>query len=669
MLSEIRDRKLVQWVVAYIVGAFLLLQGLDVVTEGFPGFAWVLRVAIVLAVMGLPISVVIAWFHGEKGRQKVSGAELLIVKDGRSVFHEAYGWADREARKPVQRDAIWSIKSMSKPVTATAVLMLAEAGKLSLDDPVRRYIPGFAGGEGTRIRHLLAHTSGYGGGLAGGGGYDVYYFDALGEWVYDMAGQAPTGTIGAFGYSNFNYAALGYIVEVVSGLPVETFTQQRIIEPLGLEDTYTSFSPGMAWGERVPARYRWNVEAGDYERMWSAGDAQPWVIYPAAFGLWSTAMDYAAFMSMWLKEGRHEEVRLLEDATVKEALETHSYRDGEGVYGYGWFVDAAPDSGDMPLAFRHAGGDGTIAVAYPADSAMVVFLTHSQGIDHLGALQSRLGMLDLLDYPGPYMAWADAYDVAEVELTAAERARYVGTYRGRFSWMEDGPETVWEVWEEGGLLHMRYGEVGVLADHRMHLVPLGGDRFAPGRYGEEHLEAIDPYVSIRFAVDGGEATGLEAHVGGEVEYAARRTEPAMIHAEAAAKRNRVSIAEVIAAGLETEGAEAARARHRTLLNAGPDSVRFGAYYLHALGHRLLAEGRVEEAIAVFGMNAEAYPEVPVTQGGLGEAFRAAGRLEEAKQRFERAVRLSEEQAHPTWRMYWRIYRAHLERMTQQLEGP
>jgi CubicO group peptidase (beta-lactamase class C family) len=87
------------------------------------------------------------------------GAELLIVKDERAVFHEAYGWSDREERRPVERNSTWSIKSMSKPFTAMAVLMLADKGALSLDDPVSRYMPGFAGDPRTTIRHLLSHCA------------------------------------------------------------------------------------------------------------------------------------------------------------------------------------------------------------------------------------------------------------------------------------------------------------------------------------------------------------------------------------------------------------------------------------------------------------------------------------------------------------------------------
>jgi CubicO group peptidase (beta-lactamase class C family) len=88
------------------------------------------------------------------------GAELLVIKSGKAVFHEAYGWSDREARRPMRRNSIFTIQSMSKPFTATAVLMLMEEGNLSLDDPVSRFVPGFTH-DSITVQHLLSHTSGF----------------------------------------------------------------------------------------------------------------------------------------------------------------------------------------------------------------------------------------------------------------------------------------------------------------------------------------------------------------------------------------------------------------------------------------------------------------------------------------------------------------------------
>lgn len=589
----------------------------------------------------------------------IVGAELLIAKSGRVVFHEAYGWADREERRPVERGATWSIKSMTKPITATAVLILAEDGVLSLDDPVGRHIPAFVGDERTTIRHLLTHTSGYEN--EGSGNYEVYYPDALQPWVEDIASRPPTGTFGRYRYSDVNYAALGYIVEAVTGVHVESFIEARILRPLGLSETHASFSPEASWASRVPSRYRWS-ESGDYERYWSNQDIQPWGFFPAAFGLWSTAMDYAAFATMWLNDGEFRGVRLLSEGMVAEALTSPEGRP----YGYGWTLEMPSGSGERSRVFKHGGGDGTVAISFPAADVVAVFLTHSQvgGLRSL-ALRNRLAGLDGLDDPGERMVWADERDVATVDLAPEERARYAGTFRGRTAW---GEELVFRVWEGGDHLHVSLSDPGSLADVQSHLVPFGGHRFAFGRYRDGHLEAIRPEPEVRFAVEGETATAFELHAGGDVDISAGRFAPEQLQAEFERKRNRLSVAEAVDAVLEVEGSEAARTHFRKLLAVQPDSIRFGVRYLDLLGQQLLREGRVEEATALFEANADAYPEAPIAHGSLAEAYRTAGRLNEAQQRFERAVALSEVQAELKWRMYWRLYRARLHSVTRQIQG-
>ena len=239
---------------------------------------------------------IMSWVAGGE----LVGAELLIIKDGKAVFHEAYGWSDREKQRPVERNSIWSIKSMSKPFTATAVLMLVEEGKLSLDDPVSRYVPDFAH-DSVKIHHLLSHTSGF---IHDGDWYDHTSPDAsLQEWVEEWPHRDPEKPLGVFDYADFNYAHLGYIVGKVSGMPIEAFTEARIIRPLGLEDTSTGFSSDPAWRARLNPWYRWNERGRAYDLRWTS-DWPGWTTYPSGWGMFSTAMDYAVFMAMWMNHGR-----------------------------------------------------------------------------------------------------------------------------------------------------------------------------------------------------------------------------------------------------------------------------------------------------------------------------------------------------------------------------
>lgn len=576
------------------------------------------------------------------------GAELLIIKDGKTALHEAYGWSDREERRPMDRGSIFSIKSMTKPFVATAILMLAEEEKLSLDDPVSQHIPTYAGDERTTIRHLLSHTSGFEG---LGGGINAY--ESFRKWVEEWAARGPTQPFGEFSYSDFNYAALGYVVEVVSGIPADTFLETRIIRPLGLDETYTAFARDAPWAVRANSRYRWNRETGDYERYWTRQERQEWDHFPAAWGLWATASDYAEFLAMWLNEGHHQGVRLLSEETVEKALAPHGLSHGGAIYGYGWFVETPEEAGVLPPAFGHGGIDGTLARAFPTDDAMVIFLTQSRNQGNFSSFENRLAMLGILEYPGPGMVWADDAGVDEVELRTDERALYVGSYRGQFPWMED--EVVIRVWEDEGRLHYWLRAIGERTGMRHHLVPLGDDSFAPGRYQGERLVAVDPHVRFRFVVEGSTAEAIEAEVSGEIQLNAHRADPHRLDAdmdrvlaEREALRSRTPISRIISAALDGEGIEAARALHRDLLASRPDSVRFRESQLNRLGYRLLREDRVLEAIAVFELNIDAYPEAANAYDSLGDAYRAAGRLEEARRSYERAVQLAEKQGDENW---------------------
>ncbi len=216
-MTQITSRLSTALAVALLTAVPLLAQDVEVPrTRTFPGvespafpYAQPEEVGLSSAKLNRLADEVAHWVAGGE----IVGAELLIVKDRRIVLHEAFGWADREERRPMERNFLFSIKSMSKPFSAAAILMLEEDGKLSLADPVSRYIPTFTN-DSTTIYHLLTHTSGY----AGLGNTRDFAF--LKEWVEDWAATVPTRPFGEYSYSDFNYAALGYVVEAVSGVPV-----------------------------------------------------------------------------------------------------------------------------------------------------------------------------------------------------------------------------------------------------------------------------------------------------------------------------------------------------------------------------------------------------------------------------------------------------------------
>lgn len=321
----------------------------------------------------------------------VVGSEVLVVKDGRIVLHQAMGWADRERLIPLERNAIFLIASLTKPVTGTAALLLAEAGRLGLDDRVAAYLPSFANrrsGEIT-IRQLLTHRSGFvEGGLPG-------FLDqpSLRQAV-DLAGEAgpdfPPGE--SFIYSSLNSATLGSLVEETTGEPVERYMAERIFAPLRLVDTHARFSPDAPWATRLASSYRrW---AGPWEKYRSNVTEEPVEWFSPGGDLYSTVFDYARLLDGWLDWGRAGDPetdleddlagspRLLAETTVREALADPLAGDGGAArpryYGFHWEIYAPPSrAGGLPV-FGHRGGSGTLALAFPEQHALVLYFTQSE---------------------------------------------------------------------------------------------------------------------------------------------------------------------------------------------------------------------------------------------------------------------------------------------------
>ena len=212
---------------------------------------------------------------------------------------------------------------------------------------------------------------------------------------------------------------------------------------------------------------------------------------------------------------------------MTEALQPKAKITETWAYGYGWFLDDLEGVETRP--FSHGGGDGTEAIAYPADEAVVIFLTHSRWGRHILAFWNRLGMSGLLEHLPGYgidvdelMVWASEQNVPEVELLPEEHRGYAGTYLVEQP-REDAPERLL-VWEEGDRLHVRLGAMDSKADQRYHLVPLGDDRFALGRYEGGRLRAVDPSHAIRFIMEEDVDVAVEVEKGDGVVFSGRRAQ-------------------------------------------------------------------------------------------------------------------------------------------------
>ena len=261
---------------------------------------------------------------------EIPGAVTLVARHGQIAHLEATGFQDIEAKKPMRTDTIFQVMSMTKPVTGVAVMMLAEEGKLSINDPVEKYIPEFRnqqvrdGGTMRRparpitIRDLMTHTSGMSGPHAPLNDLYQKMHITLAEAVPVFAKSPLEFEPGTrWLYSNTGIATLGRIVEIVADRPFEQFLAERIFTPLGMKDSF--IFPPAEKTSRIAVVY--TFKDGKLERAGASslgGDStafRPGAKYSAPeFGLYSTASDLFAFYQMMLTNGTYNGKRLLSKA-------------------------------------------------------------------------------------------------------------------------------------------------------------------------------------------------------------------------------------------------------------------------------------------------------------------------------------------------------------------
>jgi len=262
---------------------------------------------------------------------KTAGVVTLVARHGRVARFDAVGYQDLEAKTPMRTDTIFRIMSMTKPITCAGIMILVDEGRVSLIDPVEKYLPEFKGLKvnpcGARggyncelvtpsrpinIIDLMAHTSGLPGTVAprGGGAQP----NTLAEAVAGVSGTTllfEPGT--AWLYNQIGYMALGRIIEVVTKQPFDQFMAERILKPLEMKDTFFFVPPDKE--NRIAAAYTYEEDG-----LKRAPVRQLKFPTPQG-GLFSTAIDLARFHQMMLNKGTLDGQRVLSAAAV-EAMTT-----------------------------------------------------------------------------------------------------------------------------------------------------------------------------------------------------------------------------------------------------------------------------------------------------------------------------------------------------------
>jgi CubicO group peptidase (beta-lactamase class C family) len=361
-------------------------------------------------------------------KQAISGAVTLVVDNSGVRALDRVGSASLRTKRLMQSDNLFWIASMTKPVTATALMMLVDEGKVRLGDPVEKYLPEFKGqlvadGNGPphppshpiTVREIMNHTSG----LVPANSPVFRNAHDLREWVANCAKTPLVREPGTkYEYNNSGINTGGRIIEVVSGLPYAEFMQRRLFDPLGMQDT--TYWPTEAQAARLARTARRSKDGGSLEEIHLAQNVTPALIerlghgtqvpmpmleemgigqianYAHRFaepagGLYSTASDLGNFCQMLLGGGVYRGRRLLSEEALRAMTSNQTGRipvNPQEGYGIGWSVKIRDNEGPSVGSFGHRGARRTAMWIDPKNGiAMIVLI---ERFDMTGKEQSEL---------------------------------------------------------------------------------------------------------------------------------------------------------------------------------------------------------------------------------------------------------------------------------------
>jgi CubicO group peptidase (beta-lactamase class C family) len=318
----------------------------------------------------------------------LAGVVTLVAGKEKVLALETAGYADIAGDRPMRPDTLFWIASTTKPITATALMMLVDEGKVNLDDAVQDYLPEFKGQwlvaeqddahlllkkpqHPITVRNILAHTSG------------LPYASAMEQPTLDQLTLREASLSYAmtslrsepdtrYQYSNAGINTAGRILEVVSGMPYEEFLQKRLLDPLGMKDT--TFWPNKEQLSRLATPYRpsedlTRLEATTYSQLTYPLDDPSRQPIPAG-GLFSTAEDQVRFGQMILHGGVFAGRRYLSELSVAEMTRRQTPVSIPENYGLGWHVDE--------VSCGHSGAFTHLQL-YPQRGLILVFLVQHTG--------------------------------------------------------------------------------------------------------------------------------------------------------------------------------------------------------------------------------------------------------------------------------------------------
>jgi CubicO group peptidase (beta-lactamase class C family) len=357
----------------------------------------------------------------------IPGAVVFIARNGKIVYHKAYGYSDVENKTALKKDNIFRIASQSKAITSLAVMMLWEDGKFGLDEPVSKYIPEFknpkvlvnlnwtdttytttpAKSEIT-IRQLLTHTSGIDYAGIGNQEFKAIYAKAgvpsgigndnmvLADKIKILAGLPLKFNPGEQYQYSLSIDVLGYLVEVTSGMSLDQFFKTRIFQPLGMTDTY--FWLPKEKHSRLVNLYEQKdgaiskVTSKVFDGVNPMYPTLEGKYYSGGAGLSSTIEDYAKFLQMFLNKGEFNGVRLLSRKTVELMLTPQLQPPINNQYGLGFGLETEKNDYQSIFSLGTFSWGGAFNTQYWADPK-----------------EKLVGLIYMNTYGGPNRGTADRF--------------------------------------------------------------------------------------------------------------------------------------------------------------------------------------------------------------------------------------------------------------------
>lgn len=320
--------------------------------------------------------------------RNIPALALCVLRGGKIVKQQAYGQANVELGVPATLETVFPLASITKTFTAAGIMALAEDGKVSLDDPARKYLPRLPRQwAGVTVRHLLTHTSGL---------PDVTVDDDLGTYIAEtregalkkLAAMPLSGRPGTkWEYNETNYVLLAMIIEKISGLSYEQYMDGRFFRPLGMGTAAFGDARELI-PQRASAYTRYQIRDGksvlSTGKFWNYQYLYPAYTYAGA-GLNASLADLIKWDSA-LGEGRVLKPATLEQMWTAAKLKpgrVSPSADSPAVWANGWMVDDTP----RHKAVFHTGGDASAYARFLDDKLSVILLTNCQGAEPATLLQ------------------------------------------------------------------------------------------------------------------------------------------------------------------------------------------------------------------------------------------------------------------------------------------